>query len=233
MTKAAKILIVDDEEEIRGLIGLYLRNHGFQVVMAKDGSQTIAQLKQEKPDLIVLDIVLPDTDGVELCRRIREHSDIPIIFLSCKREADDIITGLDTGGDDYMTKPFDPMVLVSRVKANLRRVAAGQKRGKEDMLITCGELQANLQSLEVLVKGEFIDLFAKERQLLLFLLQNQNQVFSAEQLHKQVWGWDSFSDERTVMVHISNLRKKIESDSAAHKYIHTIRGFGYKFCLDV
>lgn len=233
MTKVAKIMIVDDEEEIRGLIALYLRNHGFQVVMAKDGSQTLALLKQEKPDLMVLDIVLPDTDGVELCRRIREHSDIPIVFLSCKREADDIIAGLDTGGDDYMTKPFDPMVLVSRVKANLRRVAAGQKRDKEDMLITCGELQANLQSLEVLVKGELIDLFAKERQLLLFLMQNQNQVFSAEQLHKQVWGWDSFSDERTVMVHISNLRKKIESDSAAPKYIHTVRGFGYKFCSDV
>jgi DNA-binding response OmpR family regulator len=233
MTKAAKIMIVDDEEEIRGLIGLYLRNHGFQVVMAKDGSQTLALLQQEKPDLMVLDIVLPDTDGVELCRRIREHSDIPIVFLSCKREPDDIIAGLDTGGDDYMTKPFDPMVLVSRVKANLRRVAVGQKRGKEDMLITCGVLQANLQSLEVLVKGELIDLFAKERQLLLFLMQNQNQVFSAEQLHKQVWGWDSFSDERTVMVHISNLRKKIESDSAAPKYIHTVRGFGYKFSSDV
>ncbi|MGG1636134.1 response regulator transcription factor [Paenibacillus sp. NRS-1760] len=232
MTEGAKILIVDDEKEIRELIGLYLRNHGLQVVMAKDGNQTLGLLKQEKPDLVILDIVLPDMDGVELCRRIREYSDIPIVFLSCKKEADDIIGGLDTGGDDYMTKPFDPMVLVSRVKANLRRVSSIQKRSKEMMLITCGDLQVNLQSLEVQVNGELIDLFAKERQLLLFLLQNPNQVFSAEQLHRQVWGWDSFSDERTVMVHISNLRKKIEPDQSATKYIHTVRGFGYKFCRD-
>ncbi|GLI08440.1 DNA-binding response regulator [Paenibacillus tyrfis] len=233
MTDEAKILIVDDDEEIRGLIALYLQNHGFRVLMAEEGGQIVELLLREKPDLIILDIVLPDTDGVQLCRRIREHSDIPILFLSCKREADDIIAGLDTGGDDYMTKPFDPLVLVARVKANLRRRTASPQQTREKAaLLRFGEVEANLHNYEVRVGGEPVDLFAKERQLLFFLLKHPNQVFSAAQLHDQVWGWDSFSDERTVMVHISNLRRKLERDPSAPRHIRTVRGFGYQFFLD-
>ncbi|RAV16721.1 response regulator transcription factor [Paenibacillus contaminans] len=227
-SKTAKILIVEDEAEIRRLIVLYMLNAGFQAVTAEDGKQALELLERERPDLIVLDILLPDIDGLELCGIVRRSWDIPVIFVSCKRESEDVISGLEAEADDYVTKPFDPAVLVARVKANLRRAS---RRDKND---DGGEwkderLYVNLLSFEVLIHGQPVPLLPKERQLLLLLLKHPNQVFSVEQMYERIWGWESVSDERTVMVHISNLRKKIEADPASPKYIHTVRGFGYKF----
>lgn len=227
-SKTAKILIVEDEEEIRRLIVLYMLNAGFQAVTAEDGKQALELLERERPDLIVLDILLPDIDGLELCGIVRRSWDIPVIFVSCKRESEDVINGLEAEADDYVTKPFDPAVLVARVKANLRRAS---RKDNND----CGgewkdeRLYVNLLSFEVLIDGQPVPLLPKERQLLLLLLKHPNQVFSVEQMYERIWGWESDSDERTVMVHISNLRKKIEADPASPKYIHTVRGFGYKF----
>ncbi|WP_409342614.1 response regulator transcription factor [Paenibacillus sp. MBLB4367] len=226
--KSAKILVVEDEEEIRELIRLYLQNEGYVAVLAEDGEQALQLFEQEKPDLVVLDIVLPDTDGIELCGIIRKRSDVPIIFVTCKRESEDMISGFEAEADDYVTKPFDPAVLVARVKANLRRVLHQRKKASDEAWRD-DRLYVNLQNYEVLVHGQPVPLLPKERQLLILLLKHRNQVFSVEQLYDRIWGWESDSDDRTVMVHISNLRKKIEQDPATPKYIHTVRGFGYKF----
>lgn len=226
-----KILIVEDEPEIRDLVRLYLHNGRFATISAENGGEAIRLLEQEQPDLILLDILLPDTDGLSLCKEIRKRSAVPIIFLTCKRDADDIVNGLDTGGDDYMTKPFDPVVLLARVKAHLRR--AGMKEiPKEESIWQDDRLSVNWKNFEVHVANQPVPLFAKERQLLLYLVRHANQVFSVEQLYEHIWGWDRESDERTVMVHISNLRKKIEADPTNPKYIVTVRGFGYKFSTE-
>ncbi|BCJ86014.1 response regulator transcription factor [Effusibacillus dendaii] len=227
-----KILIVDDEKEIGELIQLYLEKNGYQIFYADNGHQALEVVKQERPDLIILDLSLPDTNGVEICREIRKGSDVPIIILSVKRGSDDIILGLDTGADDYITKPFDPRIVVARVKANLRRALKRHNLHSKDHIARYGDLEFDLQSYDVKFQSHSVPLSIKERQLLFFLIEHPNQVFSVEQLYENIWGWDSDSNLRTVMVHISNLRRKIESDPANPKYIQTVRGFGYKFLVE-
>jgi DNA-binding response OmpR family regulator len=222
--KDSTILLVEDENEIRVLLSQYLRNEGYRVQTAADGVEALERLQREFPDLILLDVMLPDIDGFTICRNIRERSDAPIFFVSARRDAEDIIQGLDTGADDYIVKPFDPKVIVARVNAFFRRKKAGSIYiWKDERLVI------ERDSLDVRVNGEMVMLSAKERQLLLFLAKHPMKVFSVRQLFEEIWGWDRASDERTVMVHIRYLRRKIEQNPANPKYIVTVKGFGYRF----
>ncbi|WP_170006176.1 response regulator transcription factor [Bacillus fonticola] len=224
------VLIVEDEIEIQNLLALYLERD-FQVVTAKNGKEALTRVQQQVPDAILLDILLPEMNGLEVCRKIRETNEkVPILFLSCKRESEDKIHGLELGGDDYITKPFDPGEVLARVKAILRRVSRKPAiKTEQNDIRTFGSLEIDFTSYTVCVHGESVNLYAKEMQLLLHLAKRPNQVFSIEQLYNQIWGEDRFGDLKTVMVHISNLRKKIEQNPAKPEYILTVRGFGYKF----
>lgn len=225
-----KILVVDDEAEISELIRMYLVKEGFQVILTSTGEQAYEMASHESPDLIILDILLPGQDGIETCTQLRRLMDVPILFLSCKDQDLDKILGLSVGGDDYITKPFSPSVLVARVKAHLRRShISSETKNKKQSLIYPG-LEINLSSRSVLVNHSPVTLTAKEFNLLVFLAQNPNRVFYTSQIFEKIWDNYSFEkDARTVMVHISNLRKKIEQDHTKPKYIITVRGVGYKF----
>lgn len=227
---SGKILIVDDEPEIKELIRMYLLKEGFNVIYASNGEQAYKIALLEKPDLIILDILLPGQDGIETCTKLRKNIDVPILFLSCKNQDIDKILGLAVGGDDYITKPFSPSVLVARVKAHLRRShQLSEAKNKSQSLIYPG-LEINIVSHSVLVNNFPITLTAKEFEILVFLAKNPNRVFYASQIFERIWVNGSLDgDDRTIMVHISNLRKKIEQDPANPKYIVTVRGFGYKF----
>lgn len=225
-----KILVVDDEEEIRDLIGLYLSQNGFQVTATGNGLEAIQLAAAEKPDLIILDILLPGLDGIEVCQELRRNSSIPVLFLSCKGDEADKILGLTVGGDDYITKPFSPAELLARVKAHLRRsrlIGESDPQGKK--LLKFPGLLIDLDSHVVLVEGSPVILSAKEFQILSLLARNKNRVFGLDQIFGSLWGTPDIGDTRTVMVHISNLRKKIEKDPSSPVYIQTIRGVGYRF----
>ena len=230
------ILLVEDEKEIRKLVQLYLVREGYRVSAADTGKRAMELALKESFDLFVLDVMLPDADGMELCRQIREHSDAVILFLTCKRESEDITAGLEIGADDYVVKPFNPKMLVARITGHLRRsaLAAASHAGKRKIgqLWRHGRLEVDLGTYEVRIDGVVVPMYAKEKQLLTFFIQNPNQVFSVGQLYERIWGWERESDERTVMVHIRNLRKKIEIDPGNPQYVVTVRGFGYKFCGD-
>lgn len=226
MTKG-KILIVEDDSDIHQMIRLVLESRQYEVIAAEDGLAGMLAFDRLKPDLVVLDSKLPGMSGTELCREIRKRSEVPIIFLSSNREADDVIDGLELGADDYVTKPFDPLVFVARVNANLRRAAVGKHP-----VAKLGRFEIDWKGREVYREGEPVPLFAKEKQLLFFLLDQPNQVFSAEQLYKRVWGMSYGTGEATVKVHISNLRRKLEEDPAEPQYIRTVRGFGYKLHVE-
>lgn len=227
-----RVLIVDDDPDIRRILELYLEKEGFDIASATEGQEAINQIDEFKPDLIILDIMMPGLDGYETCQGIREKTDAPILFLSAKEDDLDKILGLRIGGDDYITKPFSPGVLVARIKAHLRRNRlSGIKKENlaERSLIQFPGLSIDLESCIVRVKGVPIALPAKEYQLLCLLGRNVEKVFSVEQLFQHIWGENSLGDNRTVMVHISNLRKKIEPDPTKPMYILTVRGIGYKF----
>ncbi|MGY4689991.1 response regulator transcription factor [Salibacterium sp. K-3] len=225
-----KIFVVEDEEDIRNLITLYLESR-YEVISAADGNEVLPLLKNHRPDLILLDIMLPGKSGMEICEELRENDmETPVLFLSAKREFEDKIQGLETGADDYITKPFDPGELMARVQAHLRRNDINhQHDNRSDNTLSTGDLEIDLDSYTLKHKGKVLHLFAKEMQLLLVLARHPNQVFSIEQLYDNVWGTDRFGDLKTVSVHISNLRKKIEEDPSRPVYIKTVRGFGYKF----
>ncbi|ABO50370.1 two component transcriptional regulator, winged helix family [Desulforamulus reducens MI-1] len=229
-----KILIVEDDLGIRELLRLYLSKHGYQVVMAQDGIRALEIYELEQPDLILLDILLPGVDGYSVCQELRKYSNVPIIFISCKKDSKDIIEGLELGADDFITKPFDPDVLMARVQASLRRAPifrriASSRKIVNRQVIKYGNLEIDMANFEVRLDGNLVTLSAKELQLLIFLVQHPNQIFSTEQLYLKVWGLDSIGDNRTVMVHISNIRKKIESNPSQPERILNIRGIGYKF----
>ncbi|UHA76236.1 response regulator transcription factor [Paenibacillus sp. 481] len=225
-----KILIVDDEVEITELISLYLRREGYDIYVADNGVDALQLAADVQPDLIILDILLKSLDGLEVCKEIRKISNVPILFISCKSDDVDIILGLNVGGDDYMTKPFSPSQLVARVKAHLRRTSLTQQaRPDQQHIITSQGLEIDLNSHSVKINGSPIALSAKEFDLLTHLAQAPNKVFKLEQLYQLIWNSESFGDTRTLMVHISNLRKKIEVDPTSPRYIVTVRGVGYKF----
>lgn len=228
-----KILIVDDEREINDLIKSYIIKEGYLVFSAYDGKTALSIIDEESPDLIILDIMLPDIDGTDLSLLIRKKSNASIIFLSCKSEEMDKIIALAAGGDDYMTKPFMPGELVARIKAHLRRQKTSSISNIADEKSQVYEypgLEVNLLTRNVIANDKKVNLTAKEFDVLKLLLRNPRRIFTPEQIYEYAWKMGSLEgDSRTVMVYISNLRKKIEKDPGNPKLIVNIYGVGYKF----
>lgn len=217
-----KILVVDDEPNIIELARLYLEREGYQVEGVSTGQDALLKQGTSPPDLIVLDLMLPDIDGFEVCRRLRAKSDIPVLMLTARKDDVDKIVGLELGADDYFTKPFNPRELVARVKAILRRYQVGQKPAEA---VDIGDVHIDLSRHEVTVAGNPIKLRTKEFALLAAFAQNPGIVFSREKLLDMVWGYDYYGETRTVDVHVNHLREKIAGSSVT---IETLRGTGYK-----
>jgi two-component system, OmpR family, response regulator VicR len=224
-----RILIVEDERELGELVRDYLEAEGYQVLIASDGLEGLNVFNEYNPVLAVLDIMLPKMDGIELCRRIRNESTIPIVMMSAKKSDTDKIIGLGIGADDYITKPFSPGELVARIKAHLRRYKHFSVPKESENRLLFNGLVIDLQGFTVHVNEDQIELSAKEFQLLSYLAQYKGQVFSKEQLLEKVWGYQHVGDVNTVTVYISKIREKIEPDPANPVYIKTVWGIGYKF----
>ena len=224
-----KILVVDDEKEIAELIRDYLRAEGFEVFLAFDGEEAVKCFREHKPQLLVLDIMLPKMDGTEVCRIIRGESNIPILMVSAKKSDVDKILALGLGADDYMTKPFSPGEMVARVKAQLRRFTKLSALPEEKEKLLYGDLEIDLKGYGVTLAGKSILLSAKEFELLRYLAQNPNQVLTREQIFDRVWSFNDFGDINTVTVHIRRIREKMEPDPAKPIFIKTVWGVGYKF----
>ncbi|KNF09908.1 alkaline phosphatase synthesis transcriptional regulatory protein PhoP [Gottschalkia purinilytica] len=225
-----KVLVVDDEEHIIELVKFNLENNGYEVISALDGKEAITKAKQENPDLIVLDLMLPIMDGVEVCKKIKndkETENISIIMLTAKNDEADKIVGLEIGADDYITKPFSVRELIARIKAVLRRNNDGRTKEVEN-IIKIGDITISNEKHEVTKRGEKLELTLKEFELLRMLAKNRGKVLSRNFLLDEIWGYDYFGETRTVDVHIRHLRKKIEDDDKNPRYIETIRGIGYK-----
>lgn len=226
--KDRRILVVDDEERMVRFIRLNLEHDGFQVSEAFNGTQAINRVRSNLPDLVLLDVMLPDIDGFEVLRIIREVSTVPVIMLTAKGEEDDRVRGLELGADDYITKPFSPRELVSRVRAVLRRteMASGITHG---LIEVDDRLKIDFDRREVWVKGELVKLRPTEYRLLYHLVQNAGWVISHDQLLAKVWGYEYRDEPHYVRLYINYLRKKLEQDPANPKYILTERGVGYRF----
>lgn len=222
-----KILVVDDDSNICELLRLYLEKEGYAVKIVNDGVSAVNAFKQENPDLMILDIMLPKLDGWQVCREIRKFSDKPIIMLTAKGETFDKVLGLELGADDYMTKPFDTKEMVARIKAVLRRTGtvAAADTVKE---VNFENLSVNLTNYEMKVKGVPVDTPPKELELIYHLASNPNRVFTRDQLLDEVWGFDYYGDSRTVDVHVKRLREKLEGVSDKWE-LKTVWGVGYKF----
>lgn len=220
-----KVLIIDDDENICELVSLYLLKDGYDVIASHDGREGISKFKEENPDLIILDIMMPGMDGWEVCRTIKKSHSIPIIMLSAKGETFDKVLGLELGADDYIVKPFEPKELVARVKAILRRSNGSKDVPNE---VTMPDLVVNKDNYSVKLKGEQIEMPPKEFLLLHHFVSNPNTVFTRENLLHNIWGYDFFGDSRTVDVHIKRLRAKINIGNP-HWELKTIWGIGYKF----
>ncbi|MEK5497391.1 response regulator [Bacillus sp. FSL M8-0077] len=227
----SKVLIIDDEKEILELIHTVLTREGIdQVLTASTARDGLSLFHQEQPDLIILDIMLPDGEGYDICKQIRDVSHVPIIFLSAKGEESDKIVGLAIGGDDYITKPFSPKEVAYRVKAQLRRSSYLQP-SQEEPVIKKGPFELNEQQAELTKNGAAIELTPKELMLMTYFLQHPNRVISKETLYQTVWGEDFFGSDNTVMVHIRRLREKIEHSPSTPEFLVTVKGLGYKFVV--
>ena len=228
-----KVLAVEDDSTLLGVIKYNLVKEGYGAITASDGAQAIEAARKEHPDLVILDVMLPKLDGLEVCRILRRESNIPIIMLTARSEEIDKVVGLEIGADDYMTKPFSVKELMARVKALLRRAEMAQQRSAatvaQSLVIREGELAVDVERHAVSLSGAAIELTPKEFDLLVFLMKNKNRVMSRDYLLEKVWGYDFAGDTRTVDVHIRWLRQKIESDPADPKRLITVRGVGYKF----
>ena len=227
----AKILVVDDEASIVTMLAYNLKKEGYDVVTAEDGEVALEKFESEKPDLLLLDIMMPKMDGYEVCRKIREKSNVPIIMLTARADEVDKVVGLEMGADDYVTKPFGNRELIARVKANLRRsdiapVTNNEKDGNNQVY---GDLNIDFDRYEVTKRGEVINLTLREFELLTFLAPQSPTIFTRENLVEKVWGYEYFGDVRAVDVTIRRLREKIEDDPSKPKYIVTKRGVGYYF----
>ncbi|MBA2875511.1 response regulator transcription factor [Thermaerobacillus caldiproteolyticus] len=217
------VLIVDDEEDMRFLVSMYLENSGFACLQAKDGEEALQIIRREQVDLILLDIMMPKMDGFTLCARIREQSDVPVLFLTARGDEWDKVKGLKLGGDDYIVKPFSPGELIARIEAVMRRVYQEKHRNGG---LSFGPLCIDEKGRKVTVDGETIVLTLKEFDLLLFLAKHHGQVFSRDDLLVRVWGYDYTGNARTVDTHIKTLRIKLKQGS---HFIKTVWGIGYKF----
>ena len=221
-----KILIVDDEELLVKGIRFNLQNDGFETVTGSDGLQAVSLAQQEQPDLILLDVMMPNMDGLTACQRIREFSNVPIILLTAKTEDMDKLMGFENGADDYITKPFNILELKARIRSLLRRSGKGAERSNT---LTIGGISLDLDARNAFKGGEIVDLTAREYDMIEFLMKNPNKVYSREALLDSIWSNDYRSDIRTVDVHIRRLREKLEEDPAQPQYIMTKWGVGYFF----
>lgn len=221
------ILVVEDEKEIAEAIKIYLEEEGYNVEICLDSTKALEKLKTKEFQLILLDIMMPKIDGITLARNIRKFSAIPIIFLSAKSESIDKITGLNAGADDYITKPFEPLELIARVKANIRRYCKLENKIEKDTVKIDG-LEINDKTKEVFIDGENIKLTPIEYKLLYFLATNKGQVFSIKQIYENVWKEPFDGYEKKVVVHISHIREKIEINPREPRYLKAVWGLGYK-----
>lgn len=225
----AKILIVEDDAAIAAIERDYLEIENFEVEIQTEGKTGLSRGLSGEFDLILLDIMLPGMDGFDICRRLREKVDIPILMVTARQEDIDKIRGLGLGADDYIEKPFSPSVLVARAKANLAQYERISETIKPPAEITLGEIRLNTGTHRVFVAGEEVELRNKEYELLLFLMLNVDMVIDRETLYEKVWGFDALGDNATVSVHINRLREKLEKDPANPRYIETVWGAGYRF----
>ncbi|PID20323.1 DNA-binding response regulator [Sporosarcina sp. P3] len=223
-----KILIVEDEQSIQKLLAFTLQQADYNTVLASDGEEAVEKVLDEKPDLIILDLMLPKIDGIEVCRMLRkEDIQTPIIMLTAKGEEMDKIIGLEMGADDYMTKPFSPREVAARVRAVLRRT--GERSHTKEKKLVAGQLTVYPERLEVYLGETLLEFTPKEFELLVYFMRNPNRVFSRDQLLQAVWNYEFAGDSRIVDVHVSHLRDKIEENTRKPRYIKTMRGVGYKF----
>ena len=225
-----RALVVDDEDAIRRVVAAYLAQEGFTVLEAADGTTALQLARAERPDVIVLDLMLPDIDGVEVCRQLRTFTDTYVIMLTARTDEVDTLIGLSVGADDYLTKPFSPKVLVARIKTVLRRPRNDTTEAGDDdpPVLQVGDLRIDTGSREVWVAGEPVDLTRTEFDILVHLASRPRQVFTRGQLIEAVWGSGYVGDDRLADVHISHLRAKLGDDTAAPRYVLTIRGVGFK-----
>ncbi len=226
MNKKKKVLIVDDDTNICELLRLYIDKDGFDTAIANNGKQALKLFEQEKPDLVLLDIMLPELDGWQVCREIRKTSQVPIIMLTAKGEVFDKVLGLELGADDYVVKPFEAKEIVARIHAVLRRTNTNEAANIKE--VNWDKLSINLTNYELKVDGVQVDTPPKEMELLYHLAANPNRVFTRDQLLDEVWGFDYYGDSRTVDVHVKRLREKIDGVSP-HWELKTVWGVGYKF----
>jgi len=218
------VLIVDDEERVLDLLDLYLQNAGFEVVVARNGQQALELARQRKPDVVLLDLMLPLIDGIEVCKLLRQQSSLPIIMLTAKDDDADKVLGLEIGADDYITKPFNPREVVARIRAILRRISVQQAA---ERLVRLPGLEISLDEYKVKLNGEQKSFTPKETELLWLLASHPEQVFTREQLLEKIWGYEYTGDTRTVDTHIKRIRQKI--NTACPCEIKTVWGVGYRF----
>lgn len=223
------ILVVEDEASIAEVVSLYLKRAGYNVQIAADGRQALNILERQIPDFVILDLMLPEVDGLSLTRWLRDRSDVPIIMLTARREEIDRISGLEMGADDYVVKPFSPQELVSRVRAVMRRLGREQAEDGQDRALSFNDLSIDPLSRVVKVNESEVELTAKEFDMLYLLMRHPKQVFTRDQLLERVWGGAQYIDPGTVTVHVRRLREKIEADASKPARLLTVWGVGYKF----
>lgn len=224
----SRILVVDDDTALAEMIGIVLRTEGFQTVFCADGAEAVDAFRSSRPDLILLDVMLPGIDGFAICKQVRAEKDIPILMVTARGEDVDKIRGLGFGADDYIEKPFSPSVLVARVKAHLAQYARLKPCADTPKTITVGPLTADPAARRITKNGVEVPLKNKEYELLFFLMRHPEQVFSREDLYELIWGLESMGDNITVAVHINRLREKIEDTPADPKLLQTVWGVGYR-----
>ena len=224
-----RILVVEDEAIVAEVVERFLRREGYDTMVVADGKQALSAVNRFLPDLIVLDLMLPEIDGLEVCRQVRSHSETPIIMLTARGEETDKVLGLGLGADDYVTKPFSPRELSARVQAVLRRFKSRNTPGNDAETLRFGQLRISSRTRVVEREGVDLRLTAREFDLLLFLARHAGQVFSREQLMDAVWDFDFAGDPGTVTVHMRRLREKVEEDPSRPRYLKTVWGVGYKF----
>ncbi|MEK4510094.1 response regulator transcription factor [Paenibacillus anaericanus] len=231
-----KILIIEDEQDIARIIRDYINKNGYEATIASNGKDAFQLIEILNPEFIILDIMLPDIDGIELCRQIREKNNVPILILSARGSDTDKVLGLGFGADDYMTKPFSLTELLARIKSNLRRVesmiSTSPKQSENEDILHLGTIIIDKKGYKVTKEGKEVSLSAKELELLFFLSKHRNQVFSKTQLLDAVWGYSTYGDESTITVYIRRIREKLEVDPSNPMYIKTVWGIGYKFSFD-
>lgn len=226
-----KILVVDDEEPIAEILEYNLQKAGYETQAAYDGEQALKIFESSKPDLVLLDIMLPGRDGIDVCEQIRKNSSVPVLMLTAKDAEDDVVQGLNAGADDYITKPFSPREVLARVRAQLRRFKGGlaDEESTDGDVLSFGQLRIDLNRFQAFVDGEDVGLTRREFELLAYLAGHANKVITREQLLGDVWGYQYYGDVRTVDVTVRRLREKIEEDPSEPRYVLTRRGVGYIF----